>query len=509
MAILKHLSSKNSNYGKALEYLVFQHNEYTQKPILDSNGNLQLREEYYLDGLNCQPLTFAKECEILNAQYHKNQRSDEIKSHHYIISFDPRDAKAGFTGEKAQELGLEFAKKYFDGHQALVCTHMDGHNESGNIHVHIVINSLRKFDVEHQDFMERDYDHRAGYKHHQTRSYLTAMQEGLMKICEREHLHQVDLLSPAADNITDREYRLTQRRQHAEVSDDSASAHAPSKDPERFQSQKSFLRDAIREVASYAQSPEEFGKDLYDYYGIRFKVSRGRFSYLHPDRQKYMTGRTLGNDYTESYLLPLFEGNKKAGRTREQMLADFQQLSGEHTYIAAADFPVTDTRPEYDPSYDYNADPIAVLHFRTKLRLVVDLQSCAKAQASRAYARKVKMTNLQQMAQTICYVQEHGYNTKADMEHDRQMNITALNKLTVTLENTEKQISKIESSSDSIEQHANQLDILQKTRSQLLTNQRMLSQNIRNLQIVATNVNVILAAEREHIRRKDKVQDFL
>ena len=80
------------------------------------------------------------------------------KSHHYIISFDPKDAiENGLTGEWAQQIGMEYAKKNFPGHQALVCTHMDGHNESGNIHVHIVINSLRKFDVERQNFMERGF----------------------------------------------------------------------------------------------------------------------------------------------------------------------------------------------------------------------------------------------------------------------------------------------------------------------------------------------------------------
>ena len=45
MAVLKHLSSKNADYGKALEYLIFQHDERTQKPVLDSNGNRILREE--------------------------------------------------------------------------------------------------------------------------------------------------------------------------------------------------------------------------------------------------------------------------------------------------------------------------------------------------------------------------------------------------------------------------------------------------------------------------------
>ena len=53
MAILKHLASKNADYGEALKYLMFQHDEYTGKPILNGNGKLVPREEYYLDGINC------------------------------------------------------------------------------------------------------------------------------------------------------------------------------------------------------------------------------------------------------------------------------------------------------------------------------------------------------------------------------------------------------------------------------------------------------------------------
>ena len=66
----------------------------------------------------------------------------------YIISFDPRDGTDnGLTVDRAQELGEQFCKEHFPGHQALICTHPDGHNHSGNIHVHIVINSLRIYEV--------------------------------------------------------------------------------------------------------------------------------------------------------------------------------------------------------------------------------------------------------------------------------------------------------------------------------------------------------------------------
>ena len=130
MAILKHIASRSSNYGAALEYLIFKHDELRKKPILDKNGNRIMRDEFYLDGLNCEPYSFDAACQQLNREYQKNKNKDEIKSHHYIISFDPADKdECGLTGERAQAIGLEYAKANFPGHQALVCTHMDVANE--------------------------------------------------------------------------------------------------------------------------------------------------------------------------------------------------------------------------------------------------------------------------------------------------------------------------------------------------------------------------------------------
>ena len=40
MAILKHIASKSFNYGAALEYLIFKHDELRKTPILDQNGGL-------------------------------------------------------------------------------------------------------------------------------------------------------------------------------------------------------------------------------------------------------------------------------------------------------------------------------------------------------------------------------------------------------------------------------------------------------------------------------------
>lgn len=413
MAVLKHLSSKNADYGKALEYLIFQHDEHTQKPILDANGNQILREEYYLDGINCHPFSFDKECQQLNAYYHKNQKREDIKSHHYIISFDPRDKEdSRLTGKKAQALGLEFANRFFPGHQTLVCTHMDGHNGSGNIHVHIVINSVRKLDVEPQEFMERRCDSRAGYKHHQTRNYLTAMQSGLMEITKRENLHQVDLLSPAPVKVTEREYWKNRREQET-LNEMNARIIADGMKPRttKYQTQKQFLRDAINDMASKARSQEEFQSGLKEKYGIILKVNRGRYSYLHPERQQFITGRKLGSHFEKEYLSEIFAGNAKSEMSLSDSSAIPAKTPKENSSINAAG----KMQAEYNPGYDYEADPVAILFIRSDLRLVVDLQNNIKAQQNAAYAQKIKISNLKEMAKTVCYIQEHGYDTRENL----------------------------------------------------------------------------------------------
>lgn len=245
MAVLKHIAIKNADYSAAVCYLKYQHDERHLKPLLDENGNMMLRSEFHMNGVNCNPDTFDLECEMLNDQYRKNYRYDEVKSHHYIISFDPRDKdEHNLTGEKAQTLGLEFVKEHLPGHQALVCTHMDGHNGSGNIHVHIIINSLRKLDIEPPPHTTRTIDCKAGYKHHLTKDYLKYLQQELMNLCQRENLYQVDLLSPAQSKITEAEYWL-QKRGQKELEDINEQIIADGMNPMEttFQTRKQFVRN--------------------------------------------------------------------------------------------------------------------------------------------------------------------------------------------------------------------------------------------------------------------------
>ncbi len=410
MAILKHIASKNADYGEARRYLIFQHNEYTGKPILDENGKMQLREEYYLDGVECDPFSFDMECRELNARFHKNQKYDDIKSHHYIISFDPKDRdECGLTGEQAQQLGLEYCKKNFPGHQALVCTHTDGHNGSGNIHVHIVINSLRKNDVERQEFMERNCDSRAGNKHHLTNDYLVYLKQSLMDLCLRENLHQVDLLTKAERKVTEKEYH-TKRSGQKKLDERNRQMISEGITPRTtvFQTQKEYLRTSIEQAAASAHDLKEFEQILSEKFNIKFKISRGRFSYLHPDRDKPITGRNLGTHYEKNYLMEVIENNSRLEYAGKDQTVQKEILPEEiiHDWEGSA----------YQQEISTETDTHTAPFEKSGLRLVTDLQHCIKAQQSKAYAGKVKLSNLQTMAKTLSYVQAHGYNTIEDAE---------------------------------------------------------------------------------------------
>ena len=432
MAVIKHIASKNADYGESERYLIFQHNEYTQKPILDDEGHMILRDEYYLDGLNCDPFTFASECQELNSYYHKNKNFNEIKSHHYIISFDPKDREeCGLTGERAQQLGLTFAKKNFPGHQALVCTHTDGHNESGNIHVHIVINSLRKYDVPQEPYMEFDCESKAGYKHHLSTAYLAHLKQDVMDMCQKEGLHQVDLLSPAERKITEKEY-WAQRRGQEKLDKLNQKMLEDGITPKetRYQTEKQFLRDAIDDATSTAKSPEEFAQILDKKYHIIFKISRNRYSYLHPGRKKYITGRNLGTRYEEDFLLQTFKENAKSLSDRKMKIEEPQ---------------VTATTKDLQTALSPDASdiPVPFIFIKSDLRLVIDLQTCIKAQQSEAYAQKVKLSNLKQMAQTVAYIQEHGYNSLEDFHTALDQASDQTSAARKSLKDTEQQLKDV------------------------------------------------------------------
>ena len=389
MATFKHISSKNADYGAAEAYLTFEHDEFTMKPTLDENGRLIPREDYRISSLNCGGEDFAVSCMRANLHYEKNQKQEDVKSHHYIISFDPRDAADnGLTVDQAQGLGEKFCKEHFPGHQAIVCTHPDGHNHSGNIHVHIVINSLRIEEVPLLPYMDRPADTRAGCKHRCTNAAMEYFKSEVMEMCHREGLYQIDLLSGSKERITEREYWAAKKGQLALDKENAAreAAGQPTK-PTKFETDKAKLRRTIRQALSQATSFDEFSSLLLRE-GVTVKESRGRLSYLTPDRTKPITARKLGDDFDKATILALLTQN--ARRAAEQTKA-------------IPKYPVAVKKPSQGEK------PTKTTPADNTLQRMVDRAAKRAEGKGIGYDRWAAVHNLKQMAATVAAMEQYGF----------------------------------------------------------------------------------------------------
>ena len=396
MATLKHLGSKNADYGAAEQYLLFEHDEFTMKPVLDENGRLIPREDYRLSTLNCGGEDFAVACMRSNLRYEKNQRREDVKSHHYIISFDPRDGPDnGLTVDRAQALGEQFCKEHFPGHQALVCTHPDGHNHSGNIHVHIVINSLRIEEVPFLPYMDRPADTKAGCKHRCTDAALRYFKSEVMEMCHREGLYQIDLLNGSKNRVTDREY-WAQKKGQAALDKQNAPMIAGGITPRqtKFETNKEKLRQTLRKALATAASFDEFSSLLLRE-GVTVKESRGRLSYLTPDRTKPITARKLGDDFDRTAVLAVLEQN--AARAIEKAAAIPEYPWQEKRGIQPAKAP--QTAPKQDG-----------------VQRLVDIEQKMAEGKGRGYERWAKIHNLKQAAKTLSVYQQYGFTSPEQLE---------------------------------------------------------------------------------------------
>ena len=374
MATLKHIASKNSDYTAIEAYLVYQHDEFSGKVILDKQGRPMLRESYLLDTLECGDFSFATACLLANRKYGKNTQHGDIKSHQYIISFDPRDAADnGLTMEKAQALGLKFCEENFPGHPAIVCTHPDGHNHSGNIHVHIVIGSIRTREVERKPYMQKPRDWREGMKHSSTVQTMRHLRVEVMELCEGAGLYQIDLLNGSKERVSEAEY-WARRRGQLKLDRENAALTAAGQPPrqKKFETVKDTLRKQISSVLYRTTSFEDFSDKLMQQYGIAVKESRGQLSYLPAGRTKFIRAKHLGDKFDKAEVLVALQENAERKRT---------------------------IQPKPD-----------------RIGKLVDIQAKLKQGKGIGYERWAKKHNLKAMAQTLILLEEKGLTDEGALD---------------------------------------------------------------------------------------------
>ena len=366
MATLKHIASKNSDYTAIEAYLIYQHDTFTGKQLLDDHGRPMLRESYILDTLECGDFSFATACLLANRKYGKNNQHGDIKSHQYIISFDPRDAADnGLTMDKAQALGLKFCEENFPGHPAIVCTHPDGHNRSGNIHVHIVIGSVRTREVERKPYMQKPHDWLESMKHSSTAQTMRHLRVEVMELCEGAGLYQIDLLNGSKERVSEAEYWARRRgQQKLDLANAALTAAGQPPQQKKFETVKDTLRKQISSVLYRTTSFEEFSDRLMQQYGITVKESRGQLSYLPAGRTKFIRAKHLGDKFEKELVLASLQENAERKRA---------------------------VQPKLD-----------------RIGKLVDIQAKLKQGKGIGYERWAKKHNLKAMSQTLILLQEKG-----------------------------------------------------------------------------------------------------
>ena len=333
-----------------------------------------LRESYLLDTLECGDFSFATACLLANRKYSKNTQRDDIKSHQYIISFDPRDAADnGLTMEKAQALGLKFCEENFPGHPAIVCTHPDGHNHSGNIHVHIVIGSIRTREVERKPYMQKPRDWLEGMKHSSTAQTMRHLRVEVMELCEGAGLYQIDLLNGSKERVSEAEYWARRRgQQKLDLANAALTVAGQQPRQKKFETVKDTLRKQISSVLYRATSFEDFSDRLMQQYSITVKESRGQLSYLPSGRTKFIRAKHLGDKFDKAEVLATLTAN-------------------------AARKPKVQSKT-------------------TNLAKLIDIQAKLTEGKGIGYERWAKKFNLKAMAQTLILLEEKGLTDEVALD---------------------------------------------------------------------------------------------
>lgn len=285
MAILKHISVKNRFYSSAVEYLTCQFDEYTNKPVLDEKGRMQERENYLIAGVNCDVDSFGAECIEVNRLYGKNNSIKDVKAHHYIISFEPNDP---ITMEQALEFGKQWLSVFAPGHQAVVAVHPDGHNGSQNMHIHMVINSVRKYAGKQSRWHDKPCEWKQGCKHKSTGKMMFHAKKWVMEKCIRLGFDQVDLL---AKKHTDN-YWVEKRLMNQNA-----------KDGVGVTSNRELIRDTIDKLLPFVDSFEQMVECLQFMYNWKIRVTNKTVTFSTSDMKQGIRGNKLGEGYGKAELV--------------------------------------------------------------------------------------------------------------------------------------------------------------------------------------------------------------
>ena len=142
MAVSK-LWAVKSNLGRVIDYA--NNPDKTRNPkysdeqyqaladvLTYAKDEEKTEQRFFVEGINCNPATAREQFITVKKNF---AQTEGIQAYHGYLSFKEQD----ITPEKAQQVGMEFARRVWgDRFQVVVTTHLNTHH----LHCHYVINSI-------------------------------------------------------------------------------------------------------------------------------------------------------------------------------------------------------------------------------------------------------------------------------------------------------------------------------------------------------------------------------
>ena len=189
------------------------------------------------------------------------------------------------------------------------------------------------------------------------------------------------------------------RKGQAALDKENASQAATGEPPKqtKFETDKEKLRRTIRTALSSAVSFEDFSGKLLQQ-GVTVKESRGRLSYLTPDRTKHITARKLGDDFDRAAILEALTQNaQNAARAVE------------------APTPKQEYPHSIKDRLQRNKAAINAPK-QDSVQRMVDIAAKKAEGKGRGYEKWATLHNLKQMAATMSIYEESGFSSPEELE---------------------------------------------------------------------------------------------
>ena len=203
------------------------------------------------------------------ARFGKYTDYGERKYYHFKLSPDRADHADPFM---VQEYARACAEKMFEGCECVIATHTD----TQTVHAHMIVNAVHPITGRKLHFNDADY---------------TRLKDMANDIGEQFGFSSLDFRKKS-------ENKRTQDERHILLKGGT--------------SWKEELREVIEEGRQASTTPEEFEEHL-KLYGVEITRSGKDYSYLHPQKQKPIRGKRLGENYSKE-AIEHFIGEKGHGR---------------------------------------------------------------------------------------------------------------------------------------------------------------------------------------------------